>query len=288
MNDRNLDQLLKAWMDLGPTTAPDRVAEAARLEARSTRQTAALGGWPPRRFPLMNNTVRLALATAAAVVVALLGYTYFFAPSVGAPGLDDPTPSPSPSPNLLPSIEGALDAGTYSLGDEFPVGLTFEVPTGWTSCSSGPLEQGICAFSGTAAAPGGVGVAFLVVENVVEDPCDETSLLDPPVGPSVEELAAAISNLPGFDVTTAEDVTVDGFTAKRLTVTAPEAAACEGLSTWATPDRVNGVSFGEVNSLYLVDVDGVRIVISTAHFPLTSPGDLSAADDVIASIEIEP
>ena len=42
MNDRNFDQLLDAWMDLGPTAAPDRVADAARLEARTTRQTAIL------------------------------------------------------------------------------------------------------------------------------------------------------------------------------------------------------------------------------------------------------
>ena len=58
MNDRNFDQLLNAWMDLGPTTAPDRVADAARLEAAATRQLpAALSRWAPRRFPVMN-TVR--------------------------------------------------------------------------------------------------------------------------------------------------------------------------------------------------------------------------------------
>lgn len=289
MNDRNLDQLLNAWMDLGPSSAPDRVADAARLEARTTSQTAIPMWWPPRRLPLMNNTVRLALAAAAAVVVALLGYSFFLAPNVGAPGPDDPSPTLAASPNLLPRAEVDLAAGTYSLGDAFPVGLTFEIPTGWASCSSGPLEQGICAFSGTVGGPtGGTGVGFHIVENVVEDPCDATSLLDPPVGPSVEELAAAISNLPGFEATAPEDVTVDGFAATRLTLTAPGAAACESLSTWATPDRVNGVGFGEASSLYIVDVDGVRIVISTTHFPETSADELSAADDVIASIQIEP
>jgi len=289
MTDRNLDQLLDAWMELGPAVAPARVAEAVRLEANSTRQTASLRGWPPRRTLVMNNTVRLALAAAAAVVVALLGYTYFFADRVGTVGPDDPTPTQTASPNLVPRAEVALGAGTYSLGDDFPVGLTFEIPTGWASCSSGPLEQGICAFSGTEGGPtGGVGVGFVIVENVVEDPCDETSLLDPQVGPSVEELAAAISNLPGFDVTAPEDVTVDGFAAKRLTLTAPRSSACEVMSTWATPDRVNGVGSGEATSIYIVDVDGVRIVIGTTHFPETSADELSAADDVISSIEIEP
>ena len=40
MNDRNFDQLLNAWMDLGPTTAPERVADAARLEAADHAPTA--------------------------------------------------------------------------------------------------------------------------------------------------------------------------------------------------------------------------------------------------------
>ena len=65
MNDRNLEQLLDAWMDLGPTTAPARLADAARLEARSTRQTAIPLWWPPRRFLEMNNFVRVGLVAAA-------------------------------------------------------------------------------------------------------------------------------------------------------------------------------------------------------------------------------
>ena len=68
VNDRSLDQLLDAWMDLGPATAPDRVADAARLESRTTRQTAIPPGWPPRRFPLMNTYAKVALSAAAVVV----------------------------------------------------------------------------------------------------------------------------------------------------------------------------------------------------------------------------
>jgi hypothetical protein len=73
MNDRDLDRLLDAWMDLGPTAAPDRVADAARLEARSTRQRRAW--WPARRYLVMNSPIRIALAAAgvvAAVFVVLL------------------------------------------------------------------------------------------------------------------------------------------------------------------------------------------------------------------------
>ena len=97
MNDRNLEQLLDAWLDAGPKVAPGRVTEAARLEIRSTRQPAALRGWPPRRFPIMSNTMRIALATAAVAVAAVLGYNYLIAPNIGSSGLDDPTPTPTVS-----------------------------------------------------------------------------------------------------------------------------------------------------------------------------------------------
>ena len=40
MNDRTLDQVLQAWLDLGPDVAPDHLHEAVAQEARDTRQAA--------------------------------------------------------------------------------------------------------------------------------------------------------------------------------------------------------------------------------------------------------
>src|SRR5688572_4323438 len=117
MNDRNLDQLLTAWMNLGPTTAPDRVADAARLEAASTRQTAIPMWWPPRRFPLMNTSVRLALATAVLAGAALLGYTYLVAPNVGDDATIVPAPAPTPAPTPVSILTATdLQPGTYAIG----------------------------------------------------------------------------------------------------------------------------------------------------------------------------
>src|SRR5688572_32515628 len=97
MNEHSFDQLLDAWMDLGPTNAPERVADAARLEVRTARQRPAfLSRWATRRFPEMNNTMKFALG-AAAVVAAVLGLAYFVAPNVGGPGPSDPLPTRSPS-----------------------------------------------------------------------------------------------------------------------------------------------------------------------------------------------
>ncbi len=95
MNDRTHEQLLDAWMDLGPTVAPARVAEAARLEARSTRQTATLSRWLPRRYPEMNTMAKLALSVAAVAVAALIGISMLGGGNIGGPDLADPTPEGS-------------------------------------------------------------------------------------------------------------------------------------------------------------------------------------------------
>ena len=86
-----------------------------------------------------------------------------------------------------------------------------------------------------------------------------------------------------------EDVSIDGFDAKRFTLTAPEDPACETLSTWATPTRTNGVGPGEANLIHIVDVDGVRVVLTSGYFGSpVSEQDLSLAEEVISSIRIEP
>jgi hypothetical protein len=219
--------------------------------------------------------------------VTLLGYRYLAGPSVGGPGIDDPVPSPTaPSARALPLTFGdTLPPGRYALAGAFPVDLTFDLPAGWFSCSMGVMEQGVCRAS--TQNQSGIGITFLVVENVAADRCTGGALRNPPVGPTVEDLVAAVSSMYGFEATAAEDATVGGYPAKRLTVTAPDEAAC-ALVTWATPDRTNGVGRSEINDLHIVDVDGVRILISAAYFPdVVRPEDLAAAEEVLASIQIE-
>lgn len=105
MNDRNLDQLLDAWMDLGPDAAPDRVAAAAKHEARNTRQTALPAWWPSWSFPLMNNTTfRYGMAVAAVIIAAVVGWSHLPLSNTGS-GRPAGTPSPSPSPRPLVSQE---------------------------------------------------------------------------------------------------------------------------------------------------------------------------------------
>ena len=172
MNDRNVDQLLNAWMDLGPTTAPDRVADAARLEAAATRQLPAiLSRWAPRRFPLMNSYAKVALATAAVVLAALLGYNYLVAPNVGGPRLfgPDPTPTPSPGPAAIDFTqlagEGtALQPGPYVIDYGAPVEVTITVPAGLVA--SGAADWSAAVRLGVRHVRGKIGPGLPLVLHV--------------------------------------------------------------------------------------------------------------------------
>ena len=103
MNEFNVDAILDAWLDLGPTSAPNRVAEAVRLEVRATHQTAIRKWWAPRRFPDTNNRLRLAVAAVAVVAIAALGYGLMQAGTIGQGPSEAPSPSGAPSPSQVPS-----------------------------------------------------------------------------------------------------------------------------------------------------------------------------------------
>ncbi len=268
----------------GSTPLPGAVRDAVRAELPSTHQRPAW--WPPRWFPVMNSFAKVGVAAAAVVVAALVGFNYFIAPNIGGP--DDPTPTSTPAAVQLQSVAGTdLEAGLYTLGTGFPVDITFDLPPGWTSCPEGidPALQLICRFPGETTPPAAVYLGFTVIDNVVADPCDGTVLLEPPVGPSVDDLVAAISDLEGFEATAAEDVTVDGFPAKRFTISAgPECGAA-----WVTPNGVvNGLGADEINDLRVVDVNGTRIVIASIYTVDVDPDELAAVEPVMESLQIEP
>ncbi len=64
-------------------------------------------------------------------------------------------------------------------------------------------------------------VNFWDVDNVYADGCEHT-LLDPPLGPTVDDLANVWATLPGFTATTPVDIVVDGYAGKRVDYTVPD------------------------------------------------------------------
>ena len=197
------------------------------------------------------------------------------------------TPPSAATPRELP-MEGDLTAGGYSLSD-FPVAITFDIPpfeapTVWFGCSPSPVEQAVCRESAPDAV---TAVTFQIVDNVVAG-CDEqetAELLDPPVGPSVDDLVTAISSLDGYEATAPVDITVSGFEGQEFTLTAVRHGC---TATWATADRITGMGAGESNLLRILDVDGVRVVIAGAYHTETPEADVATVRQVMDSIQIEP
>ena len=153
----------------------------------------------------MNTTAKVILATAAAVFALALGYNYLVAPSVGGPRLfvPEPTPTPvaSPSQNPVPTLgtgsgaptlemgSGALNAGSYRITDFEPFSITITVPAAWESLAVPAMVWSADDEKAT--------VAYFTVDDLFADPCDPTQgYLG--VGPTVDDLAAALSTYPGI------------------------------------------------------------------------------------------
>jgi hypothetical protein len=255
-SDRDTTRLVRSWLEEGVTALPDRVLDGVLDQLPATRQRRSLWRW--LRFGDVGANARLAVAATAVVVVAVVGVGLLSAILGHGPG--GPAPSPTPTTAILPSpgAEATLTPGRYALQALSVPGISLDVPAGWFPCYGDPNEQGVCSERQ-------LEVAALIVQNVVAGQCGSGGeLRSPPPGPSVDELVAAISNIPGVTVPPALDVSVDGFAGKELTVTAAEPASCT-IQTWATTDRTNGMTGDEVDIVRILDVGGTRVLIVGAY-----------------------
>jgi hypothetical protein len=174
--------------------------------------------------------------------------------------------------------------------------MTFTIPAGWTSRYGIPNKD--------RGGPGEIAVGNWIIANVYTDPCQwQGALLDPAVGPTIDDLANALAAQKRRNATAPSDVTLSGYPAKRVELSIPanlDRATCDGgiIRTWVPPgdDGVNayvdtenlGMHAGQLNVTYIVDVNGDRLVIDTWHMPGTSAADLAELDAILASMRIEP
>ena len=272
----------------GHTPLPVVVRDAIRAELPTTRQVSPRSG-PIGRLNMslaMPTPARYGLLAAVVVAAAALGVAFLNGSENIGPPTPSPTPTPSPATLIEPDASGQdlieLPAGTYYVDDPFPVHVTFDLPEDASifNYTSEASQVNVALLTGGE-------VSFEIIENVSADPCTG-ELLDPPVGPSVDDLVAALSNLAGWQISPVTDVTVDGYQGKAFTMTAPESAEQCDMRTWKTTTRHNGVGRGEINQVWIVDVDGVRLLISTADAAGTSSAVRLAQRAVVDSVQLGP
>ena len=289
--DRDVTSIVRSWLDEGVTALPDRVLDAVldQVPATSQRRASSLG----RRLPAMNNTAKIAMAAAAVVAVALLGIRFFLPDqNVTAP------PTPSQSPMALPETTDVEAGTTYFIEDAWGPNtprLTLTVPAnGWSTIGGDNLGKDAIDdpshFHDIAMTPWNV-------TNLMVDPCHAAASgqLDPPVGPTVDDLAIALREQAGESAAAPTDVTVGGYSGKRVELSLPaglDIATCasQDFKRWTEPGALGGHFYGngQRNVVYILDVDGMRLVIDTSYLPGTSDASLAELEQIIASIRIEP
>lgn len=290
----------------GMTPLPGAVRDAIRAELPSTRQIGPVTGLMRDLNMTMKMSAPIRYGLVAAVVVAavVLGAALLGrGPNIGGEP-ESPTessqPTSSPEPSAVSALpDGVLLPGTYSIRpqDISSPRVLVTVPAGWYGGGFGISK------SNSIAPPDGAGVTLWGGPfNVYEDPCHwSTSLPSSPTGPTVGDLAAALAAQPTREATTPTDVAVGGFSGKAFELTVPAdltfdtvdgfAECDEGeFRSWISPD---GNSFrvhqgpGQHDRLWIVDVEGTRVVVDATFYDGTPAADMSEVQAILDSIRFE-
>lgn len=239
----------------------------------------------------MNPIARVAIG-GIAVVAMLLGALYFVNPAgsgIGGQPTVTPSPTASPRPIALSTADATLEPGTYVTADPFPLQIRMTVPAGWR----GKVGGQYLAYLERTSGSGWIG--FSIFDRVFADPCHPgEGILDRTAGP-VEALATALAGLPSVEVTTPVDATIGGRTGNQLTITAPTVTTgCELASggtfpIWELPlGSTNELMPGQTDRVWIVDVDGTRLVIDATHSFGTDEVLDAEIQGILDSLQIDP
>ncbi len=230
----------------------------------------------------MNNTLRIGLVAAALLITAVI--TACQAPASGGAATSSPSAAASSTTEATPAATPS--AYVMSLPDQSGH-ATLILPAGWYR-DVWNVQKGQDLFLSVWPAP---------IANVYGDPCHwEGSLPDPAVGPTVGDLVTALANQPTRNATV-EDASLGGYNGSVVHMSVPtdiDLADCDlglfGIWTEAgsdSPARYD-VGPGELDDIYVLDVEGLRTTIDAAWFPSSAAADVAELEEMLATITIQP
>lgn len=298
---RDPDRLIRAFLSEGEQTMGDHVYDAVRAEIDQTRQRAGIGPW---RMPTMNKIVGFGLAAAAVVVALLIGSQLLGSPGGGfgadpaATATPQPTPEPTPQATASPPAEAGLPQGPFVVtGTDDPVQIAVDITSpGWAHL---PRFDAVDKGDDGLDPPDSVGVALLAwawpagtAFNVYGDPCNWLTTIPETPATTTDEIAAALAAQASRDATAPVDVTVGGYAGKSITLHVPmsfevpdatreeEFADCDqsvfasyGLEGNETEHERNHQGPGQVDEMWILDVDGKIVILALVYSPAT-PAEL--------------
>ena len=297
-SDLDTTRIVRSWLRTDEHERADRVLENVLGLLDATPQRRAW--WPARRFADMNSFAKLAIALAAVVVVAVVGFNLLpRGPSVGGQVVDPspspsptatPSPSPSPSTAAFPS-SGPLEIGTHTAVRD-GVAFSFTVPAGWMSSGEAELAKG------EYGQPEYIGIDLWpnAPDNVYADPCAHTPLRPPPSA-TAAGIAAAVAAVPGTDLVSGPtSVDVGGRRAQRVVLTIREDIDCAAHDAYLWYDESTGGArggwrwaegLGATYRVWIIDVDGTLVWIDAYTFKGASPELDQEIQQIIDSIQFE-
>jgi hypothetical protein len=259
----------------------------------------------------MTKFPRLLLALVTSGVLLLVGCSSE-QPAQKTPSSDESV-AVDPAPKILAEGSEALPAGTYTLdldargsgAEHFP-NVTMTVPEGWTNIDGWGIN------SAEDNGDHWMGITFWDVDKVFAHPCQWKSRMIQP-GPTAAGLASALAKQPLRHATEPADITVDGFHGAQLQWSVPADMAGEPLAgggfdfstcdedvsvgdhpfkswtaaagSWAGERYHQGP--GQVNRLWILDINGERLVVDAMYMPTTDAKDRKELFEVTESIRFE-
>jgi hypothetical protein len=252
----------------------------------------------------MNRFLTIGLAAGAVVVLLFFGSQLLASPSsnVGGPG-DDATPTFTPEPTATSEPSAAeptstpwvgLPAGPFVVSDD-EVRVTVDIASpGWSLLSG--LEA-ITKDDDGLDSPESVGVALVAWAwpagtefNVYGDPCQWATTIPETPATTPDEIAAGLAAQAQTEATTPVDVSVGGYTGKALTLQVPmtyevpgatreeEFGECDedsyvyyGLAADGSQIERNAQGPGQIDDLWILDVNGSIVIIDAAYGPAAPP-----------------
>jgi hypothetical protein len=241
----------------------------------------------------MNNAHKGGLAAVVVVPAAIIAIALASCQA----GSSEPTatstvtvsaePTATPDPRL--NGQEPLDPGRYQVNAGLTTGVTVAVPSGWSASGDwvviGPRGND---------EPDGMAIRFYTIPNLAVNPLAHSEgNLDPPVGPTADDMVQAIVAHPGWSASEPEDITIDGHAGQLVSITIPldaELPVEDGGHTfyfYAEPGGggIWGFANGQTFDWYIVDVDGQRVIIDSFHYPGTPEADLAAQRTIVESVQ---
>jgi hypothetical protein len=286
--DRDTTRIVRSWLRMDEYESADRVLDAVLDRLDTTPQRRATW-WPARRLSDMNTFMKLVAAVAAVAIVTVVGIGLLpggpelgnTPPEPSPTAIPTPTATPAPTPHPTFPPAGALPVGSHSIPIEAGrLTIDIEMP-GWVSNGEFGIDKGQMDASDSA---GFIFWTSATPDNVYADPCAMTPL-DPPAGPSVAELAAAVASIPGTELVSGpSEVTVGGYPAQHVAIRIPDDIGCSANSfhLWyarsASGQSRYASELGSTINTWIVDVDGSLVWIDGETYASSGP---EATDEIM-------